>query len=206
LLRSASARPSSESISRYGSSLHNDEVDECALSREAWDKLSDSSKLLAENLLVKDSAARERGSSTQQSPWWRHRLALSQAITLAESQNLSRQEQAGWLLTYLLHQPLAQRRRQESFRLGIAGARIDGEISEHPDLVSRLVWFMSFVPHHAFRRLSILLPCRPRGVQELPEPASRRSSKRWVSTCWTARKRTRLRRTLLPQKRGFPER
>jgi hypothetical protein len=103
------------------------QVGEGALSRESWNKLSDSSKLLAQSILAnKSSAYVDSSSSKQPSLWsWRHRLALSQAITLAESQNLSKQEQAGWLLTYLLHQPLAQRRRQESFRLGIAGAWIE---------------------------------------------------------------------------------
>lgn len=96
-------------------------------SRHSWDKLSDRTRGLAEALLEENPATRTCGfdssrlASEKPSSWWRHRVALSQAITLAESQSLTRQDQAGWLLTYLLHQPIAQRRRHQSFRLGIAG-------------------------------------------------------------------------------------
>jgi hypothetical protein len=109
------------------SPLHHISMEaETETSRVSWDKLSDRTRSLAETLLMDnpvtttgglDASLREKPSS-----WWRHRVALSQAITLAESQSLSKQEQAGWLLTYLLHQPIAQERRRRSFRLGIAGA------------------------------------------------------------------------------------
>jgi len=49
---------------------------------------------------------------------WQRRLALSRAITLAESRAPDKQEQAAFLLTHLLEQS----QRPSSFRLGIAGA------------------------------------------------------------------------------------
>lgn len=53
---------------------------------------------------------------------WRHRRALAQSITLAESTLAEDQQQAALLLTHLLEQPELQQRRHHSFRLGLAGA------------------------------------------------------------------------------------
>lgn len=82
------------------------------LSSEAFweDKLTEETRQLAIDLL-----------NTSDNPW-QHRRALSKAITLAESRNPIKQEQAALLLTSMLHQPKALERRRKSFRVGIAGA------------------------------------------------------------------------------------
>jgi hypothetical protein len=146
-------------------------TDETEASRHSWENLSDRTRSLAETLLEDNPTMTcrfEASRHAKPSSWWRHRVALSQAITLAESQSLSKQEQAGWLLTYLLHQPIAQQRRHRSFRLGIAGTSAE----------FAFVVFVSTA--YRITRTPIHNTQERRG-QENPL-----SSRRWACSCWTA--------------------
>ena len=89
-----------------------------------WDRLTETSRQLADQILRVDDNNNNNNKSNHAtaSPWWVRRTALSKAITLAESRAWHQQEQAGYLLTHLLQNPVARHRRQTSFRLGIAGA------------------------------------------------------------------------------------
>lgn len=90
-----------------------------SISSDVWDKLTDDTKRLANQMLTSSGMNQE---DIQDEPPWKLRLALSKAITLAESRNPSKQNQAALLLTEMLHNDIALERRKQSFRLGIAGA------------------------------------------------------------------------------------
>jgi len=97
-----------------------------ASSSTSWDDaLSDESRALANQLLnVNHEKKNSATSSTDDDgrPCWKSRIALSKAITLAESRNPRKQHQAAMLLTHLLRDPVAQERRKRGFRLGVAGS------------------------------------------------------------------------------------
>jgi hypothetical protein len=177
-----SSSTSAEDADTPPSPLHRiNMTDETEASRHSWDKLSDRTRSLAETLLEDNPTMTRRFDASRcekPSSWWRHRVALSQAITLAESQSLSKQDQAGWLLTYLLHQPIAQRRRHQSFRIGIAGTSAEFA-------------FVVFVSS-ALSHVPPIHNTQERRGQENPL-----SLRRWVRSCWSAMSQDRLNRILL---------
>ena len=87
------------------------------------DGMTPETRHLAETLLSTPTDPSKATDSTAQPivPWWEHRRALSQAITLVESTKTQDQQQALQLLQWVQMQPLAQQRLNSSLRIGLAG-------------------------------------------------------------------------------------
>ena len=117
--RSVVASFSSSSPLSFSSSASSSPASSSNVGSGVWERLDDPTRQLADQILACTNSS---GDGGDEEPPWKLRLALSKAITLAESRNPSRQNQAALLLTHLLHEDTALERRRQSFRVGIAGA------------------------------------------------------------------------------------
>jgi hypothetical protein len=98
-----------------------------------WEEMDSKSRSLASLLLDDDDFRTDQKTDAleaarlRQSHIFSRRRGLSQAITMIESRKPEHQRQASLLLTYLLGHDDNHRRKDSSFRLGIAGSPGAGE-------------------------------------------------------------------------------
>lgn len=93
--------------------------------KTAWENLSKRTQELAKLLVVEDA---HEDFHQGHCHTFHQRRALSQAITLIESQKPEHQIEGNHLLSYLLSTENNRKRKSNSFRLGIAGPPGAGEL------------------------------------------------------------------------------